>query len=109
MATERELGLNLILDGSQPALLEPLGLRLCERLVLDVREGRSPPEAERLAKESRRPLRRVVRERAPSLLNESLETLEVELVEADPEQVTGGRVSRTCSPPACRILRKRET
>ena len=51
-ATKLELGLDPLLDGGQPQLLEPGGLVLGERLVREVGQRRTAPELERFANEA---------------------------------------------------------
>ena len=46
VAPKGEVGVDPVLDGAQAKLLEPCDLRLGERLVRELRQGRSAPERE---------------------------------------------------------------
>ena len=73
MAPGIEVGGDARVESGQAALLEPCSLRLGERLVRDVGQGRPPPERERL------------RQRA--VLDEPLEAVDVELAVVHPQEV----------------------
>jgi hypothetical protein len=78
VAAEREVRVDPQLERGEAKLFEPRDLALRERLVCEVGERRSLPELERLAE-------RV----GPTLLDETLESLEVELARLDANGVTG--------------------
>src|SRR5262245_16732982 len=71
----REVALDPLLQTGQAQLLQSRDLGLGERLVQEVRERRTTPEGEPLGE--------------PSLLLQSLETLEVELALLDVDEVAG--------------------
>ena len=53
-ASHRELGVDPVLQGAQPALLESLRLDRGKRLVEEIRQGRAAPDRQRLAQRPRR-------------------------------------------------------
>ena len=63
MAPIIELGGDAVLDGDQPQLLEPRRFVLQEPTLLDVRQRRASPQAQRLAQEGHRvdPVRTALR------------------------------------------------
>ena len=78
VTSEREVGLDPVLDRAQPELLEPPDLALSEVLVRELGQCRPPPQAERLTKEIVRPRRVALLQRAPPFSRELLEPHEVE-------------------------------
>ncbi len=111
MPAEREVGVDAVLERSESQLLEPLDVDAGERLEREVGQRIAAPQRERLAQALGGALRRARHERAPSLLRQVLEAVEIELAEADAQDVAGGRVTSTpSSPPLCRNAeRRRET
>ena len=89
MTPELELGLDPVLGGSQPQLLEPCRLGARERRVREVGEHRPPPELERVTQPGRS-LRRVAGGQHRSrLLDQALEAIRVQLAHLDPQHVPG--------------------
>ena len=87
--SDRELGVNPILQSAKPALLEPLRLERGKRLVEEIGEGRSSPDRQRVAQGLRR--RRSVAGRsgiAPTA-HQALEAAKVQLFGADAQPVSG--------------------
>ncbi len=76
-------------SGDEAELLETADLRVRERLARQIGECRAAPEAESLAEEPRRVLRRCVLR----VGDEPLEAEEVELVRLHPDQVAAALVS----------------
>ena len=91
MSAEREVGVDPILVGGEPKLLEPDDLRLRERLPGEVGERRAAPEGERIAQGVGRPCGVACPERRPALLAEPDELEEVDRVALDDEAITGWR------------------
>ena len=89
VAPEREVGVDPELDRCQPDLLEPGDRRLGEALVGEVRERRAPPQRQRVAQPLRRVGRQAAGEQAPPLVHQPLESVEIELVGLDPDDVAG--------------------
>ncbi len=84
---EREIGLDPLLDDDGPQFLEPRDLRLRERLVDEVGEGWPTPERERLAERGLRGLGVVSLQRAPALLGEAREAMDVDVIRGELEHV----------------------
>ena len=83
MAAEREVGFDPPLQRREAGGLEPLCLRLRERVVGELGEGFAPPEPERVAEQPAclgglGPFR---------LADQPLETKQVELVGVEPDEV----------------------
>ena len=81
--SEREVAVDPLLEGRQAELVEPGDLRLRERLVREVGEGRPAPERERVTEPVGCQLRIVARDRLPSLLQQALERVGVERLGSD--------------------------
>ena len=88
-AAEHELGLDTILDGGGPQVLQPRDLGRCERLERHVGQRRPPPFLERGTQARRGALGPVGGERPPALLAQPLEPRQVELVALDAHAVAG--------------------
>ena len=84
-ATEREIGVEPLLERHQSELIESESLRLSERLVGEIGERRPAPEVESFAQALCRELGLC----ASRLLDESLEAKEVELVRTDADHIAG--------------------
>src|SRR5262249_58847437 len=78
IAAEREVGVDPQLERGEAELFEPRDLALRKGLVGEVGERRSPPELERLSECV-----------GPTLVDEALELLEVELARLDRNSATG--------------------
>ena len=89
VAPEREVGVDPQLDCCKPDLAEPSDGRLGEALVGEVRERRASPERQRVAEPLRRIARQAASEQAPPLVHEPLESVEIERVGLDPDDVAG--------------------
>jgi hypothetical protein len=87
-AAEREIGLDPVLERRQPLLLEPCDLRLGERLVGQLREGRPAPQRKGLPEALGGGRRVTGVERGATLGGQRLEAVGVELPGPDPEQVS---------------------
>jgi hypothetical protein len=79
VAAEREVGLEPPLECAETELLQAESLALCRRRVSEVSERRSAPEAERVAEESCRVLRRC----GLRVVDKPFEPQQVELVGPD--------------------------
>jgi hypothetical protein len=79
VAPERQLGVDPLLDGEQPPLLEPFGLASGEPQVCEVGERGSAPERERGSQRSLRGLGVAARERLVPLFEQPLEPVRVKL------------------------------
>jgi len=106
VAAERQIGVDPHLQGAELELFQPPDLDLGEGLVAEVGQRRSPPQSERLPQRRIRVIGVVARERAPSLLQETLEAIYVHLTGRDLEDVTvRARVddvfSRLAYPRSC--------
>ncbi len=88
MLAEREVGLDAILDGQRPQLLEPADLRLRPRLVPLVGEHRPSPQHKRLLQHGRRLARREIGA-APAGLFEPV-GVELSRLDAQPVAAAGG-------------------
>src|SRR5207247_853239 len=84
---ESELGLDPLLDRSDPKLLEPGDLGLGEELVAEVGERRAAPEIERASDRVRSPVRLAVGQRLAPLGDQRLEPVDVECAGLDVEDV----------------------
>ena len=84
-----QLGVDPLLDGGEPELLEPRDRRRSERLVCEVRERRSAPQRKPLAQQRGGALVGAVREGGSGLLREPLELAQVERVAARAHEVAG--------------------
>ena len=102
VAAERQLGVDPLLDGREPELLEPLRLDLREPLELEIPERPSVPEGFRGAQGLRRGSGIAGRERLPPVRGEPLEALEVELSRLDPQQVAARAGGETRLVTGCR-------
>jgi hypothetical protein len=88
VAAEREVGLDALLDDDRPQLLEARDLRLCERLVEEIRERGPPPQCKSLAERDLGGLRLAALERRPPLLRETRETMRVDPLRLELEDVS---------------------
>ena len=88
MATQRQVGLDPLLDGAEPKLAQPADLALGERVVGEVGKWFPAPERERLAQRCGRLLGLTRGERPPALLDEPLEAIDVQFARRDFEDVT---------------------
>lgn len=73
VAAERQVNLDAVLGDAHSKLVQPGDLWLRELFITHVGQGSAAPEAEGLPQVSRRPVRRVLGERAAALLSEPLE------------------------------------
>ena len=89
-SAECEVGLDPILYRVQAQLLEARDLRLCERVVGEIRIGRAPPQLEGLRERSRRGRRVSGLGRRPAVAQQPREATGVELVGLDAQHVPGG-------------------
>src|SRR4029078_490965 len=83
---ERELNVDPLLERAERELLRPGDLRLCERLIGDVRERRTSPQRQRFSKE----LRGMLRIGALRLRDELLGPMEAQLAGLDAEEIARG-------------------
>src|SRR5438093_2112301 len=86
---EQKVGFEPALKRVDPKLLEPRSLRRCERLRRELRGRRPTPQLERCAKAGGCLLRSTGFETGPSLRNEALEAVQVELVRLELEGISG--------------------
>ncbi len=77
MPTKREIGLDPLLDGCEPELLEPGDLALREHVVGEVRERWAAPDLERLAERCLCTLGIPSGECAPTVFQQSLEAVHI--------------------------------
>ena len=101
MAAERELGVDPLLDGGEPELLEPLRLDAREPLELEIRERSSVPERLGGPQRPRRRGRVTGRERLAALGDQPLEVLQIELARLDAEEIAAAAGGET------RLVRRR--
>ena len=90
VAARGQVGLDAVLEGGEPLLLEARDLRLRERLEREIGERRATPQRQRLAQDRRRVLGPPAGQRATPLLHEAREAIRVELVGADAQAIAGG-------------------
>ena len=88
VASEREVGVDPLLERGQAELLEASDLRLGERLVREVGKGRPAPERQRVTEPIGCQLRVVPAERLSSLLDPALEDGGVERLGSDAQDVS---------------------
>jgi hypothetical protein len=89
MPAQREVGLDPLLEGAQPQLVEPCDLRRRERLVGELVQRRPPPHRERLAQDPGCLRRLSCRECLPAVVKQRLEPARVDRVRLDAQQVPG--------------------
>ena len=87
MKPEGEVGLEPLLDGVEPLLLQPPDLDAGERLVGKLGQRRSAPQRERLAEPLGGALGLFLGQGRPALGHETLEVVQVERVRLDADQV----------------------
>ena len=87
VATECELRLDALLEGGETKLLETSDLHLGERLVGEVAERRPAPKVERLAQRLRRAYGVAAGEQLAPLVDEPLETIDVDSIGRQLERV----------------------
>ena len=87
MPSDREIGIDAILERSEPKLLEPLDVDTGERLEREIGKRTAAPQRQRLAQPLRGTLRRARRERPASFLGQVLEAMEIQLAEAHAQEV----------------------
>jgi len=87
VTAEREIGVDAPLERHGALLLEACDLGLRKGLVRDVGQRRASPQGERLAQEAGRVRGPAARERVPTLAQEPLEAIDVELAVLDPQRV----------------------
>ena len=87
MAAEGQIGLDALLQGDQPQLVQPRDLVLGERRIGEVGEGLPPPHAERGTERLRRPRRLAPAERLLAVVQRPLEPLHVDVVAPDAQHV----------------------
>src|SRR6059058_2813529 len=92
---EGEVGLDPLLEDGKPQLLETSDLPLRERLVRHIGEDLSTPERERGSKPLGRLVRTLLRERVPSLREESLATRRVQFLRCEHERVARRSTEQT--------------
>ncbi len=98
MTTEREIGLDPLLEHGGSQVLEPRDLGLGERFVQEVRERRPLPERERVAKCTLAGGRVPGVERGATLLCEPREPVDVDSLRLELEDVAGrARDKRRCA------------
>ena len=95
VAPEHKLRLEAVLQRRQAQLLQPLNSGSRERLVRQVGEGRSPPDAERLAEQRDRRSIVAAASRARCLRGQALEAGEVELLRRAAAAGSRGLASRS--------------
>ena len=83
--SERQVGIDPLLDRRQPALLEPVDLDAHDRIEFEVGEGPPTPEHLCRPKRARGGDRIADGQRVAALSNEVLELLEVELARLHPQ------------------------
>ena len=98
VATECELGLASLLRRNEPQFLQPLDLRAGEVLVGQICKRRTAPECNRGIKSRERPGVLACGVLPPTLLEQSLEPMRVDLLRLDLEDVACSASS--ASPPA---------
>src|SRR5207237_3726837 len=86
--TEGEFGLDALLQGGEPDLLEALDRSPCEGLVGEIRERRPAPEAERVAEEIGGLLCLAFYERSGGLARSVLEAVQIELAGGNAKDVS---------------------
>ena len=84
---ERQVGLDPLLDGGEPGILEPRTRVSGERLGAELCERRPAPELECFGEALRRGLRVAGTEQLAPLSNQALEPIEVELALLNPDGV----------------------
>jgi hypothetical protein len=89
VAAERELRLDSLLERREPDLLEALDRRAGERLVGEIGERRTAPEAERLPQQLGRACRFAVGGSFRSVGRQPLEERQIELLGREADRVTG--------------------
>ena len=109
LASEGELGVDPVLDDAQAKLLEPCDLRLGERLVRELRQGRAAPEGERRTEAIGGRGGVAVGEPPPPLLDECGELVDVAGTGGDAEDVAGPCVTSGWSPFVSRTRRSADT
>jgi hypothetical protein len=87
MASEREVGLDPLFEGTQAQLLQPRDLRLGKRLVGEVVQRRSSPQPERVAEDPGGLCCLSGRQGLSALLEQRLEAARVDRLRLDAEQV----------------------
>src|SRR5574340_858703 len=87
---ELELGVDPLLDGEQPPLLQPPHLRRGEGLVLEICEWTAAPQREGLAEGAARRRGITDRPRPNALLQQLLEAIQIELAGLDMKHVARG-------------------
>ena len=87
---EREFGLDPLLDRDEPQVLEAIDLGPRERLVGEVGQGAAAPEPERGPERLERLPGLAGRVRSTALLQEPLESMDVDLLRCDPQHVAPG-------------------
>ncbi len=90
MSTERQVGFDPFLERDQPQLFEPVDGGLRELLITEVGERVSTPQLERFPKERRCARRLSPLRRLPSLVRETLEASDVEVVLRDCQHISPG-------------------
>ena len=105
--TERELGLEFLLERAQPQLVEAGDLGLREVVVGEVGEGLSPPKLERVPKHRICSFRIADHEAPSSLIEQTPEPVGVELVGVDEQEVaTAGRSQARAGPVTVRCAER---
>ncbi len=95
MPAERELGVDALLNGPEPHLLQPLHLDACERLELEVCERAAAPQPLGPSQELGRGSGIAGRKRLSCRHDEPFEELDIKLVRLDPQEIS----RRTCHEP----------
>jgi len=83
----REIGLDPLFERRQPKLVQPRNVDDGERVVRELRQRRPAPDRQRVPQRPRGDVRLAGRQRLPSLREQRLEAVQVELSRRDPQQV----------------------
>src|SRR6266508_1187954 len=86
-ASHCEIRLDALLERRQPQLLEPCNLDPREGVVRELRERRPAPEGERQAQRPRSDVRLPGRQGRSALVQQRVETVQIELAWRNPQQV----------------------
>ena len=97
---EGQVGVDPVLQGGQPLLLQPDDVPARERLGGEVGEGRSAPQLQRLAQQPGRQGVLAGGQAPAPLGGQPLEAVEVQLARVDPEQVAGRPRQQQVGAPA---------
>src|ERR1700722_6598689 len=96
MATDRELGLDPLLERQQAKLSEALDLELRERLELEIGQRPATPQRLRLAEKPGRPACVPPLGCLTAIAQQLLENVQVKFAILDAQLIPGARVSSRC-------------